>query len=226
MPSLAPTSAPLATLGTVTHIGTLDLADKGNQGPSYEGDGVSFSIHPDAWESIARLGGQPWWTADVSELKLIDGHALVEQHARALANWGVDEGWITSVSEFVVRWWDDESDETMEMVLPTRAAANTEAEDMEDATVLERKGWAPTAKLVERMRHSPRDVGRPKAKVIDDVATAWARQHGFAGVWWADDFAPSRLSAPRGVIFPEHVQAVGFVASTPGPALKKRSPRP
>jgi len=127
-----------------------------------------------------------------------------------------------------VQWFDDEMGETMEMVLPTRAAAELEAEDMEDATVVEREGFAPTANLVERMRHSPQDAGKPKAKVLDDVATVWARQHGFAGVWWADDYAPQRLSAPRGVIFPEHVPAVGFAMSDPGhaPAPKKRSARP
>lgn len=223
MPFLLPLTAPRALLKTVTHIGTLVARDKGQQGPSYEGDGVSFSVNPDAWVSIAKLGGSPWWEADVSGLSLLDGHALVQAHASSLADWAMEQGWITPAQEFVVSWFDDEANDTMEMVLGSRQAAEVEAEDLEEAEIQERHGFAPTAKLVERMRHASRDVGMPKAGVLDDVATVWARENGFAGIWWNDVLDPARLSAPRGVIFPEHVGSVTFVsANQPRP----RRPRP
>ena len=225
MPVLVPSSVPRAHLKTVTHIGTLVATDKGHQGQSYEGDGVSFSVHPAAWETIARLGGLPWWEADASSMALVDGHAFVKNAGQELAIWGLECGWVTPAVEWVVRWFDDESNDTLEMVLPTQEAAQEEAEDLEGSEIVKRNGHAPTAALIERMRHSSKDVGRPKANVLDDVATVWAQDHGFTGIWWNDELNLGRLSAPRGVVFPEHVASVGFALVSP-PHAKPRRPRP
>ena len=104
------------------------------------------------------------------------------------------------------------------------------AEDEQaQARLEERPGWAPTAALLEAMGHAPSRAGEPSPALMQAVATVWAQRAGLDGVWWEDTYAPERLSAPRGVIFPERVAAMGFVQTPavpadlrPKPSLRRR----
>ena len=96
--------APLAALGLVTHVGTFDPADKGRGGESYEGTGLSVSVHPEDWEAIARLGGCPWWEADLSDRRLLDGNAALANRESAWAAWGQGAGLVVPCTVFVVSW--------------------------------------------------------------------------------------------------------------------------
>ena len=196
-------SAPYVQLDRVVHIGTLDVSQKGNRGDSYEGSGLSFSTDPEAWEAIAQLGGQAWWECSLASHRLLDGHALVKQHGDALAQWGIKEGLVTSGTAWVVSWFDDEMDDTMSMWCGSLAQAQEERREEEDP-IEERTTYLPTQALRDAMRHKAR-AGEADPSVLDDLATVWAQRQGLHGVWWKDQLDPDRYSAPRGVLFPEHV---------------------
>lgn len=214
----------LASLSTVTHIGTLDPSHKGIRGPSQEGLGVSFSLHPQDWERIAKLGGQPWWVADLSGCQVLDGHAFVKANAPALEQWGVANALVQPVSAWRVSWFDEEIDDTLCFLVASRDEAEQEAE-RDDVTIEEIPGLAPTAALVQAMGAAAHDVGKPSLSALQDLATIWAQSEGLDGVWWDDIYDPQSLSAPRGVIFPDRVSAIGFTRQdNPTPQRRPRGP--
>lgn len=194
----------LVTLKVVTHIGTFNAHDKGLRGDSYEGAGLSFSVHPEDWESIAQLGGAPWWEADLSGLKIVDGHAFIQAQGEALKAWGIEHGWVEPVTAFAARWYDDEMEGEMETLLNSREEAEEEIE-FNEGTVEEREALTPTKRLTQAMRHSEHTIGKPSASALEDLATVWAEEQGFDGIWWDDDYQPEHYSAPRGVIFASKV---------------------
>lgn len=223
--SSLPDAPTLFRLRTMTHIGTLDPAHKGERGESLEGAGLSVSRHPEAWEAIARLGGAPWWEADARALKLLHGHLLVTRHAEALRQWGLEQGLVEPATAYVVSWMDGETEEPCSFWMTTREEAEAEArfrdEEGDESRVEERPTVAPTAKLLAFMAHDPKRAGQVTPTVLDDLATAWAHARGLDGVWWADRLDPQALSAPRGVVFPEQVHRLTWT-KTRDPA----QPRP
>lgn len=221
-------TAPLVSMDTVTHIGTLNAGDKGIRGDSYEGTGLSFSIHPEEWEQIARLGGQPWWETDLSGEPLLDGHAFLDQHAEALAAWGEAEGWLARGQMFEARWFDDELEQEVALRVPTREEALAEVEDRVDdpetAVTLVDPCWLATPKLDVAMGRTPREQPEGDAQVLQDVATVWARAQGLTGVWWEDELDEWAYSAPRGVVFEDHVPRLAFAKVRD--VQVRRGPRP
>jgi hypothetical protein len=208
--------APCTRLSRVTHIGSLDANQKGIRGDSYEGSGLSFSLHPDAWEAIAKLGGQTWWESDLRDMHVLDGHAMVHAHGEALAQWGVEEGLVVPGTAWLVSWFDDELNDTMSMWCNSFEQAQDEQRD-EDDLIEQRDTYLPTQALRDAMRHQ-QAAGVVDCSVLDDLAAIWAQRQGLHGVWWKDSLAPDRLSAPRGVLFPEHVD--------PGKWAPARQPQP
>lgn len=215
----------LARLSSVTHIGTLDPSHKGVRGPSQEGMGVSFSKHPEDWERIAKLGGQPWWQANLSSLNILDGHRFIKKHLPELLAWGEAQGLSTPTTAYQVSWYDDELEDTVCFLAPTRAAAEAEVDymDEEDYDIKEIASHAPTRRLVEAMGAPDSDVGKPSLSIDQDLATLWARSQDLDGVWWNDVHDPAALSAPRGVIFPDRLDRVTF---SPVSSVAPRRPRP
>lgn len=218
---------PLAPLDVVSHIGSLNPKDKGCQGESHEGLGLSISIHPEDWEAIARLGGNPWWEADASGLSVIEGHKALAQAGEGFKRWALDNGWAQECDEYVVSWEDEEVESRVEMVLPTHQEALEEVEYMEEGEyeLLHRRGLTPTLKLLEAMGHSPVRAGKPSGDVLQSVLTVWAQEQGLDGVWWEDEYRPEVLSAPRGVIFPEKVPALSFRRVREA-VVRRRGPHP
>lgn len=211
LPSLS--ECPLTPIERVTHIGTLNPSDKGNRGDSYEGTGLSFSVHPEEWEQIARLGGAPWWETDLSDRRLLDGHALVEQWKQALEAWGQANGWLTKTVMYRVEWFDDEMDSTVSMLVPTREEAEAELEELEEQggeLIVIDPCWVATAQLDVAMGRKPSRQPQGDAQVLQDVATVWAKEQGLDGVWWDDELDVDRYSAPRGVVFEHLVPSLSF----------------
>lgn len=207
-----PENPPLFQLRKITHIGTLDAADKGAQGDSLEGAGLSVSRHPEAWESIARLGGLSWWESDAKDLQILNGHSFVKRYAEALQNWGLEQGLVEPAMAYIIGWTDGETDTRCESWMDTREEAEGELECYEDEEpdIREHPTVAPTAKLVAFMAHRASRAGRVSPSILDDLATAWAQDKGLDGVWWADTLDPESLSAPRGVVFPEKVHKLSW----------------
>lgn len=220
-----PETPKLFRLRKITHIGTLDAADKGTRGESMEGTGLSVSRHPEAWERIAKLGGSPWWEADASGLRFLDGLKTLSEHKQALEQWGIDQGLATPATAYMVSWMDDEAEEERSFWCESREEAEDEADMLDEASIEECSTVCPTARLLEFMGHDASRAGKPTPAVHDDLATAWAHAMGLDGIWWNERLDPESLSAPRGVIFPEHVSRISW-AKVKGPGVRARSLAP
>ncbi len=203
----------LVALSRVYHVGSLDPADKGCQGESYEGDGLSISVHPDAWIAIARLGGLPTWAADIGPMRVVDGHGLVATDG--LMKWAAAEGWVVSIPGACrLAYYDAELECMTSSLFRSRSEAEREAEalvDVDSVELDEVVAWGSTLKLAERMLRKGGCGDQPEVGIEQDVATAWAQEHGYEGIWWNDQLDQTRLSAPRGVLFPVALRSVEWV---------------
>jgi hypothetical protein len=187
--------------GGLYHIGALDPADKGCRGPSHEGNGLSVSTHPDAWEAIARLGGQPWWRLRRAGNRFLDAHALTAAQRSPLAGWAVREDLACWTRAWRVTWHDEELNQqrTFSCLDPDAAAA--EAADL-GGQVTHAIELAATERLHQRVG-GWQDPGL----TWDHVLIAYAAAVGLDGVWWDEELDVAALSAPRGVIVPPRLPA-------------------
>lgn len=184
---------------SVFHVGTLDASQKGaSYGRSYEGSGLSISLHPDDWQQIARLSG-PVWQIDTSSLRFMSRHELNEAQTATAVAWAASEGlveirdmWLYSTGE------NDNGDPTFAYAA-TREEALDELAYFEDDSEPElRRVPVATELLAERTGQQ----FHPDEDVTDDALIVFAEQHlDVDGLWWEDDYDPDVLSCPRGVIF-------------------------
>lgn len=190
--SLAP---PVVAFDEVFHVGDLDPS--GRKAESYEGSGLSISIHPDEWARIARLGSPSRWQVtrpDGSPLKFAAWHDVPDADRDSLRQWAAEQGWVEERKVYQVSWFDDELDDTMTTDFTDRDDAEAEADamdvDVETVTV-----WRATTAFPE---------GRIPSNVdpTDALLAVWVRQQrpDLDGVWWDDTYNPAALSCPRGVL--------------------------
>lgn len=186
---------PLLVFPEVFHVGSINPADRTSA--SYEGEGLSISIHPADWTRIARLGGNPTWVLrhpDRTPLRFVSWHDLSLSDRDALRQWGQDRGWVEQRQVYRVSWFDDEFDDTLSMDFATEAEAREEAESA-DSEVEAVAVWRPTAAFP-----APR-IGTD-ADPSDALLSLWVAEQrpDIDGVWWDDTYDPLRLSCPRGVL--------------------------
>lgn len=200
-------SLPTHSFGTVAHIGTWPDAPAGRtprRGASYEGIGLSVSVHPDAWQHIARLGGYPlrWMTRRDGRAGLfIDGHAAYP----AAKAWARSQGWVAERAGWEVCWEDDE--------LERRVCINTfDADDAAESVVDEPpraiKITLPTGELLRRLDdYYGAQTNNVHPAFDGELVNRWvATQHPEAdGVWWDNILDPATLTAPAGLIVPERL---------------------
>lgn len=182
------------------HVGSLQVADKGQQGPSQEGSGLSVSLHPNDWASIARLGGNPIW--DVRRLlnRFLNFHKLSLAQHKALQAWGIGKGYLVLKQQWELKYHDSEADEDCICLFDTEEEAHREIPDWlgdsEPATVREVTRPCATPFMAERLGFDTRFCD-----AMEMTATFWVEDEtDLDGVWWQDTYAPESLSAPRGVI--------------------------
>lgn len=206
--SVSKIKPPTRTYAEVTHIGMFDAAERNNW--SLEGDGLSVSVNPDEWRSIAKLGGKPEWTitrSDGKPLQFLDAHKLTKKQRNQIEDWAVESGIAENVTAYVYTYYDDEFEEEMSMTFESRKEAEDQAgfdwmseEEQSDANIEE----VDVLRLTEKYRQ--------RGSEIDDtdlIVSVWAdQQTELDGVWWDDTLDPSRMSAPRGVIFTSHLDAL------------------
>jgi hypothetical protein len=189
---------------TVWHIGDLS-GSREKPYLSYEGGGVSVSTHPDAWMEILQgecgLSGAPprlyELTADTVRFRSVDPAVNLHEERE----WAVDHRYIQERQGFEVSW-ENKRGKTQYFRFTDRRTAELEAEER-DVSVKE----TPVLTLDERgeqyweqtFRQPPLEA---EPIVIEGLLPVWyARHHGYDGVWWHEELAPSQHSAPRGVIF-------------------------
>lgn len=187
---------------TLYHLGSMNPANKGIQGSSLEGKGLSVSECPDAWRQIARLGGLPCWTLRRPGNQFLDYHKLSAPQWASVTAWGEAQGLVVPATLWVLTYEDDELGGEVEQVFASLEAANAEVES-EDEGLTSRPGFLGTESLSARMG---RDV--PPSLTLDFLALAYAEdQLDIDGVYWADKLDPGAYSAPRAVIFPCKLQS-------------------
>lgn len=182
---------PTVTLDHVWHVGTLDPAERAHG--SYEGDGLSVSLHPDGWAHIARLGGPTWqFSLPAGPLTLLDAHACDRD---AIMRWACERGWVRREAAYAVTYFDDEFDAEMTMVVSDHDEALAEAAERE-ADLSATEQWVATD-AHPCTRPDLMDAG----DVSDQTLVEWVRHAtDLHGVWWEEDYAPQRLSCPRGAL--------------------------
>lgn len=186
---------PTIHLPTVYHVGSLNPADK--RPNSYEGAGLSVSIHPDEWRQIARgsVSGD-CWRLDKPDALFLDAHALGRIRRRQILTWAENAGLATPA--FLWRWtyWDDELDGDVTFTFGSLKAARHEREDSRSGTIRRSHGHRSTEKLLALTLQD-----RPSFDVLGLVLPLWTREVAkLDGVWWSDRLDPACYSAPRGVI--------------------------
>jgi hypothetical protein len=182
-------SIPTVTFPMLWHVGSLDPSKKRND--SHEGAGLSVSLHPDAWRRIARgfVIGDTWRCAKPGN-RFIAAHRLKRTQRAAIADWGVEQGLVAQQTNWRVSWFDDELDSKVSMDFADKKEAEDEAADRDVRPKPIQGGLVATPALRQRTMSKASPVMVP-----DLLLTAYAEEHSFDGVWWADRLDPAAYSA-------------------------------
>lgn len=208
---------PLLLTDEVVHLGTLDHAQRGKHyASSQEHHALSVSHAPHAWKRIARLGGVPMHLLDRTGGCFIDALEVQRQPAwnEVLADWAMAQG----LAKRTTRWraWvcDTEIDDWTYTTHTTETAAAEEVLDQEGDTNAPGPDGRPSVEKVIDLIATPAlalRLGLTKKTSIhhvpDAVLMVWADENlpEVDGLWWTETYDPSRLSAPRGGIFPSRL---------------------
>lgn len=183
------------------HVGDLDVSKKYSHGTSMEGNLFSMSACPDAWQTIAKLGGNPLHKTgrpvvmlDMREVLYGDSKAAKAVRSLALKQ-AEARGYIEKRTVYEVCWDDDELDTRCSMLLRTMEEAEEEVRDEPPAP----KEYICTTPLLNMIH------GWPEHELRDGLEFAvveWARGISVLdGVYWDEELDPSRYTAPRAGMF-------------------------
>jgi len=202
--------APVVRLERVWHVGTLNCADKGDR--SYEGEGLSVSLHPDEWSALARLGGRPVWELVRRGGLFLDIHAFRESGSieRTVLPWGVGRGYVHMEPRWRIDYYDAELEEDRFLLYAQREEAVAEALAFSEDSIADDARVSAISTPVATGAFPDTTVRAGEDVLVEDLLTvAWTRavHPALDGVWWADAFAPELLSLPRGVIHISRVAA-------------------
>lgn len=190
---------PTITIERLWHVGDLEAGSKRRN--SYEGTGLSVSLHPGAWRTIGRgiVGGGTWALDRQGACFLHAVHLNVRQKKEILA-WGMQQGYVAEADLWKWSYWDDDLDQEVYQTFLSRAEAVEEAEcDEDDECVTKVAGHISTASLdTATMQDGP---SHGTASVLDLLLPLYVEKAtDLDGVWWDERLDPLCLSAPRGVI--------------------------
>ncbi len=196
---------PLVEASRLWHIGSMDYTQRGVRGTSLEGNLFSVSACPQAWRSIARLGGGELHSSR-RPVRLLDMLSALQdpeyQTLRdAVTAYGLERGLLKQVEAFKAIGYDDELDREFYSLHETREAADDESVEVEVVTAL-----LATESL--KQIHALPSGAIPG---LEYAMIEWLRERvpalpaagevPVAGVYWDEDYAPGGYSAPRGGLF-------------------------
>lgn len=211
-------SVPVFHLQRVYHVGTLDAALRGTlHRSSQEGPCLSVSLCPRSWVEIARLGGSPLFALERDGAAFLDVLAVLrdDELRDVVVRWAESEGLIEFREQWKAWRYDDEIEEWCHFLFDTRQQAEAEIDEFAQGpdggpAIEVHVGYVATEDLARRLGCGPVD----SMFTLDFAAMLWAREaaslclgRSFDGVWFDEDHAPERSSAPRGGIFPETLSA-------------------
>lgn len=190
---------PSISFHEIYHVGTLNISDKQSQ--SYEGQGLSFSLHPDEWQQITRLTGVKN-TLRKDSNKFLSYHKLTKTQKQEITDYCMKQNYIQEITTYRFSYWDDEMEEEMYSEFDNLEEAEEEADGYATESITTHSTYAATESF-------PDSTVKEGATGIHDImATVWVNETKpqYDGVWWADKLDVSRLSAPRGVIVPNKIK--------------------
>lgn len=194
----------LVQYSTVYHVGQLDQP-LSRQFVSHEGNGLSVSMHPDAWRQISgTVYGETW------ELTNPDGlfHSIVPSDTKPTSvwrEWCISAGFVSEVEAY--KAW---SSDGRYVVFRDREDAEVEVTEYEaqgydggvepySAVTLDERGvkyWN------DAFGQEPNTVSLLQ---VEGLLPVWYAEHALPipvdGVWWEYTYNPADLSCPCGVIF-------------------------
>lgn len=190
------TNWPTVSFEELYHVGTMDAADK--RPGSLEGAGLSVSRHPFSWMEIARgqVNGEVWKLTK-SGNQFLNFHKLNPEQRQVLTNWGIQHRFVQGGESFVLTYYDEDFEEDRKLEFDTQEEAAEEAVYLgaDPARITHVRGTLkPTPKLLSVTNKGTGDTLQLLSTIYVEAMLP------FDGVWWADEFDPDRLSAPRGVI--------------------------
>lgn len=181
----------------LVHIGTR-TPPRRRPASSLECWHLSISTHPESWEHIAQLGGNPWWLLTRPGFpRFVDMCALTAKQRAALLASAQDL--VKPVPVWRVHWFDDELDNEVTMVVATKQEAQLEVED--GRRISRGRGWQARPTLQRAWKKH--FVGKMDTTDAETCAllTAIERLGAWDGAWWDEEDDPTSYSAPRGCIF-------------------------
>lgn len=211
------TTLPTITLPRLFHIGTLNESDRGrNFKKSYEGNCLSVSVTPHAWQQIAKLGGYDLHELTKDGGKLVDINATKESDEFAqIVEWGKANALVEEREVF--KGWELNEDEEWVFTYFDSVQEALDELDM-DGEYEGKIGRMPHPRGHKAIEPVTVHAGTPAlsqivgyefqaAENVDDfLIMAFARQlPDVDGVWWNDEYDPDGYSAPKGGIFPHKV---------------------
>lgn len=194
-----PGALPTLTLSRLWHVG--DLVAGAKRRGSYEGAGLSVSLHPAAWRMIARghVAGTTWEMRRPGA-RFLDALALTDAQRDDILARGIADEHVRKATIWRWTYFDDELDEEVHQEFASEAEAKLESglDDGEEAVVVGIPGHASTPELDTLCLQDSPTIGT--RATLDLLLPLHAEALGLDGVWWSERLDPTSLSAPRGVI--------------------------
>lgn len=188
----------------VYHVGDLS-GERKKPHISYEGKGISISVHPNTWLQIMRGDGAATHeTLHTYELANPHGEFYYIDPTKPLQverDWCLENQFVRDVPGYRVTYTNEFGD-TSRMEFYSKETALIEAESrngkIDPATILS-LGPKGISYWLDAFRQPPESAD---PIVIEGLLPVWyAEANGFDGVWWDEEFDPQNYSAPRGVVF-------------------------
>lgn len=209
------------------HVGTIDVSKKSKC--SYEGNGLSVSMHPLAWERIARIGGDTW-ELKKDNINLLDYYKVSKEDYNKITEWGVENGYLEAVfGRYIYSYYDDEFCQRHNMPCDDLEEAlsylDLEGEYDTYEEFLNSEDYLSEEELLEAIEEdedndeatiypikSYNATKKLQEKSLVDANNGicpeeqnfllYVEEHNeYDGVYWNEKLDVSKLSAPRGVIF-------------------------
>lgn len=174
----------------VYHVGTLKAEDKSDF--SYEGDGLSVSLHPSEWSRIASLAGKVFVLENKKGL-FADYYAF---DSKTVDEWGLANGYIEPCTLW--RYWFEDDCGQERYIDFTSLEEALEESDCLPEDIEEVQGFTPTEKMKTDLGVVTNHALYHEHLFVMMIGNKYPH---IDGVWFNDDLDINALSAPRGTIF-------------------------
>lgn len=193
------------------HVGTMDISKKSKD--SYEGNGLSVSMCPSAWESIARICNYNVWKLEKENINLLDYYKVPTYIRENITLWGIENGYLEEVfGRYFYCYYDEELGRDIATLCSCFEEALEEAcldnlyetyddfinsKDGDKDMIYPVKSYRATEKLKSL---SLIDISEEDS-VEQNFILYIENNTNYDGIYWDETLDILSLSAPRGVIF-------------------------